>query len=146
MPGVLELVVRRPAIVDHGAAVVKSQDVLGDGTAARGVDDVSRGLLFDQRVQPGWVSAYSPAGLIRHNPVGLSHGLADGLVNRLAARGGAEDGVDAAAATEADTKQALQAARDFSVRHAALLVEFDDRGLGVWSQLSRGGTKSIGGL
>jgi hypothetical protein len=54
--------------------------------------------------------------------------------------------VGAAAATEADTKQALQAARDFAVRQAALFVEFDDGGLGIWSQLGSSGAKSVGRL
>src|SRR5262249_34755750 len=99
VPGVLELVVRRPAIMDHGAVVVESQDVLSHGTAARRVDDVSGGLGADQRVQPGWVSAHAPAGFIGHHPVGLSHSLADGLVDRLATSSGPQDGMDAAAAT-----------------------------------------------
>jgi hypothetical protein len=66
-------------------------------------------------------------------PVGSSHRLADGLIDRLAACSGPQDDMDAASTTEADTKQALQAARDFSVRHAALLVEFDNGGLGIGS-------------
>ena len=54
--------------------------------------------------------------------------------------------MDAAAATETDTKQALQAACDFAVRQATLFVEFDDGGLGIRSQLSGGGTESVGSL
>jgi len=34
VPGVLELVVRRPAVVDHGAVVIEPQDGLGHGAAA----------------------------------------------------------------------------------------------------------------
>ena len=44
--GLLELVVRRPAVVDHGAVVVEAQDGLGHGTAAARVDDVSGGLWY----------------------------------------------------------------------------------------------------
>ena len=67
--GVLELVVRGPAVVDHGAVVVEAQDGLGHGAAAGWVDDVSGGLRPDQCVQPGGVPAHAPAGLIRNNPV-----------------------------------------------------------------------------
>ena len=62
------------------------------------------------------VSAHPPARLIGHHPVGLTHGLADGLVDRLAASGGPQHGVDTAAPTEGDAKQALQAAGDLAVR------------------------------
>src|SRR5262249_297315 len=55
-----------------------------------------------------------------------SHRLPDGLIDWLAAGSGAQDGVDAAAATEPDTKQTLQAACDFAVRQATLFVQFDD--------------------
>jgi hypothetical protein len=54
--------------------------------------------------------------------------------------------VDAAATAEPDSKQALQAARDFAVRQAALFVEFDDGGLSIWSQLSGRSAEGIGGL
>jgi hypothetical protein len=54
--------------------------------------------------------------------------------------------VDAAAATEGDPEEALQAARDLAVRQAALLVEFDDGGLGVGPQLRRGSTQGVGRL
>src|SRR5262249_18725225 len=88
MQGFLELVVRRPTVVNHGAIVVESQDVLGHDTAARRVDDVSGGLRADQRVQPGWVSANPPTAFIGHHPVGLSHRLADGLIHWLATASG----------------------------------------------------------
>src|SRR6516164_5460083 len=61
--GVLELVVRRPAVVDHGAVVVRSHEGLGHGAAAGRVDDVSRRLRADQRMQPGGQAAYPPTGL-----------------------------------------------------------------------------------
>ena len=144
--GILELVVRRPAIVNHGAIVVESQDGLGHGTAAGRVDDVSGGLRSDQRVQPGRVSAHPPAGLIGHDPVGLTHGLADGLVDRLAASSGPQDGVDAATPTEGDAEQASQAAGDLAMREAALLVEFDDGSLCIRSQLSGSGAEGVGRL
>src|SRR5690242_21112892 len=146
MQGLLELVIRGPAVVDHDAVVVQSQDVLGHATAACRVNDVSRGLRADQRVQPGRVSSDSPSGFIGHHPVGLSHRLPDGLIDRLAAACGAQDGMYAAAATEPDTEKALQAASDFAVRQTTLLVEFDDSGLGIRSQLGGSGAESVGGL
>src|SRR5262249_34319882 len=74
------------------------------------------------------------------------HRLADVLIGWLAAGGGPQDGVDAATATERDAEQALQAAHDLAVRQAGLLVEFDDGGLSVRSQLGRGGAEGVGRL
>src|SRR6516162_1802622 len=122
MQGLLELVVRRPAVVDHGAVVVESQDVLGHGTAARRVDDVGGGLRADQGVQPGRVSAHPPTGLVGHHPGGFAHGLAYGLVDRLATGGSPKHSVNTAATTEGDTEKTSQAAGDLAVRQSTLLV------------------------
>src|SRR5262249_13144989 len=138
-----ELVVRGPAVVDQGAVVVEPQDGLGDGTATGRVDDVSGGLRPDQGVQPGRVAAHPPAGLVRHHPVRLSYGLADGLVDRLAARGGPQHGVNATATTERDAEEACQAAGDLAVRQAGLLVEFDDGGRGIGPQLGGGCAEGV---
>src|SRR5262245_22167646 len=144
--GALELVVGRPAVVDHDAVVAEPQDGLGDVPAAGRVDDVSGGPGPDHGVQPRRASAHAPAGLVGHHPVRLPHGLSDGLIGRLAAGGGPENGVDAAATTERDAEEALQAAHDLAVRQAALLVEFDDGGLGVGPQLGRGSSERVGRL
>ena len=146
VPGVLELVVRRPAVVDHEAVVVRPQDALGHGAAAGRVDDVGGGLRPGQRVQPGRASAYPPARLIRCDPFGIPERMTNAFVDRLAAGGGPQNGVDAATPTELDTEQALQAAHDLAVRQATLLIEFDDGGLGIGSQLGRGGAKGVGRL
>src|SRR5262249_36249852 len=103
-------------------------------------------LWSDQRVQPGRVSAHPPAGLIGNHPVGLTHGLADGLVGRLAAGSGPQDGVDAATSTERDPEEACPAAGDLAVRESALLVEFDDSGLGIGPQLRGSSTQGVGRL
>jgi hypothetical protein len=50
VPGVLEQVVWRPAVVDHGAAVLATQDGVSHRAAAGRVDDISGGLRPDQRV------------------------------------------------------------------------------------------------
>src|SRR5262249_8262509 len=146
MPGVLELVIGRPAVVDHSAVVVEPQDGLGHGAAAGRVDDVGSGLRSGQRVQPGRGSAHPPAGLVGNHPFGLPHGLADGLVNWLAARGSTQHGVDAAAPTEPNAEEAFQAAGDLAVGEAALLVEFNDSSLGIGPELHSGGPKGIGRL
>jgi hypothetical protein len=54
--------------------------------------------------------------------------------------------VDAAATTEWDTEEAAQAAGDLAVGEPALLVEFDDGGLGIRPQLSSGGAEGVGRL
>src|SRR5262245_26466895 len=94
-------------------------------------------------MQPGRVSAHSPAGFIGYNPVGLTHGLADGRVDRLASGSRSQHTVDTATGTERDAKQASQAADALAMRQPALLVEFDDGGLGIRSQLSGSGAQRI---
>jgi hypothetical protein len=54
--------------------------------------------------------------------------------------------VDAAAPTERDAEEAFQTADNLAVREPALLVEFDDGGLGIGSQLSGGGAEGVGRL
>src|SRR5262249_62060899 len=133
--GVVELVVRGPAVVDHGAVVVEPQDGLGHAPAAGRVDDVCGGLRPNQGMQPGGVPTHAPAGLIRNNPVRLTHGLPDGLVGRLAASSGPQHGLHAAAAAERDAEEAFQALGDLAVREPALLVEFNDSSLRIGSEL-----------
>ena len=54
--------------------------------------------------------------------------------------------MDAATTTERDAEEALQAAHDLPMRQAGLLVEFDDSGLSIRSQLGRGGAEGVGCL
>jgi hypothetical protein len=82
VPRVLELVVKRSTVVDHGAAVVEPENGLGHGTAAGRVDDIRCGLRSHQRVQPGGVSTHPPSRLVGHDPLGLAHRLSGGLVHR----------------------------------------------------------------
>src|SRR5262249_1318927 len=105
MMSIDEAVVRRPAVVDQGAVVIEAQAGLGHGSVGGGGDEGSGGLWPDQGVQPGRVPAPPPARLIGHNPVGLTHGLADGLVDRLAAGRRPQHGLNTATATERDAKQ-----------------------------------------
>src|SRR5262249_2684124 len=59
---------------------------------------------------------------------------------------GPQHGMNAAPSAEGDAEQALQTTGDLAVRQPTLLVEFDDGGLRIRSQLSRGGAEGIGGL
>src|SRR5262245_5590594 len=92
------------------------------------------------------MSAHAPAGLVGHHPGGGAHGLANGRVDRLATRGRPQHGVNTATTTEGNTEQAFKAAGDLAMRQSALLVEFDDGGLGIGPQLSRGRTQGVGRL
>src|SRR5262249_24705196 len=83
---------------------------------------------------------------VRHHPVGLPQVLAYRFVDRFAASSGPQHDVDATATTERDAEEALQAAGDFAVRQAALLVEFNDRGLGIGSPVGRGGAGAVARL
>jgi hypothetical protein len=49
VPGVLELVVRGPAVVDHRAVVVEPQDGFGHGAATGGVDDANYPVVISTR-------------------------------------------------------------------------------------------------
>ena len=135
-----ELVVR---LIDASRS---STEQFSYSTSARWVEDINGGPRTDQGVQPDRVSSDPPARLIGHHPIRPNHRLADGLLDRLAAGSSPEDRVDAAAATEVDTEKAFQAASDFAVRQTALLVEFDDRGLSIGTELSNGGTESVRSL
>jgi hypothetical protein len=97
-------------------------------------------------VEPGGVAADPPAGFVGYDPFGLPQRLANALIDWLAAGGGPQHGVGAAATTERDAEQALQAAGDLAVRQPTLLVEFDDGGLGVRTQLGCGGAEGVGRL
>src|SRR5262249_28105526 len=92
------------------------------------------------------MSAHPPARLVGYDPFGLPHRLANVLIDRLAAGGGPQNGGPAARPPERDAKKALQTAHDLAVRQAALLVEFDDGGLGVRSQLGCGSAEGFGRL
>src|SRR5262245_43042830 len=76
----------------------------------------------------------------------MANVLANGLVDRFAAGGGPQHGVDAAATAEGDAEEAFQTANNLAVREPALLVEFDDSSLRIGSQLGRGGTQGVGRL
>src|SRR5262249_56391898 len=109
-------------------------------------EDVGGGLRPDQCMQPGRMAAPPPAGLVGHHPVRLSHGLADSLIDRLAAGGGPQDGVDATAAAEGDAKETSQAAGDLAMREPALLVKFNDSSLRIGSELRGSGAEGVGRL
>src|SRR5262249_7748292 len=77
---------------------------------------------------------------------GLTRGLPDGLVGRLAASRGPHHGLHTAAAAERDAEEAFQALGDLAMREPTLLVEFDNGGLGIRPQVSRGAAESVGSL
>ena len=52
----------------------------------------------------------------------------------------------AAATRQADTEQGLKDAADFTMRHAGLLVEFNDGGLSIGAKLGGRGAERIGSL
>ena len=138
-----EVIVGRPAVVDHDAGVVGAQDTPGRFARARGVDDVDGGVGSDQGVQPGFVAADVPAGLVQGGPGRLLHGLADRSVNRFGTPRCPQDDVRAATARQTDAEQAVQDAANLAVGHATLLVEFDDGRLGIGPQLSGSGTQGV---
>jgi hypothetical protein len=52
----------------------------------------------------------------------------------------------AAATRQTEAEQGLTDAADLAMRHAGLLVEFDDRGPRIGTEVGRGGTKRVGCL
>src|SRR6185295_14972347 len=146
MEGVCEIVVDRPAIVDHLACIVAAEDAGGDGAGTGRVNDVGSGLFADDGVEPGLGAADVPTGFVGHDPRSGFDGCADFLVDRLGAPGGAEHDLDAAATRDRDAEEGFEDAADLAVRHAGLLVELDDRRLGVGAELGGGGAEGVGGL
>jgi hypothetical protein len=71
--------------MNHHARVVCTNKALGHSTGARRVDDVSSRLSAYQRVQPGTPATDMPAGFVGDDPCRLGDGLADRIVDRLAA-------------------------------------------------------------
>src|SRR5262249_41368555 len=100
----------------------------------------------NQGVQPGGVSAHAPARLVGYDPFGLPHRLANALIDRLAAGGGAQHDVNTATTTERDTEKTLQAAGDLAVRQAGPLVEFGHGGSGMGRRWGGGGAEGVGRL
>src|SRR5262249_6765689 len=129
MAGLRKVVVRGPAIVNHHARIVCADEALGYGSRASRGDDVSGRLTARQRVEPGTQAADMPAGFIRDDPVRSRDGLADRVVDWLAAPRCSQHGVDTAARRQGDAEQALQDAANLAVRQTSLLVQLDDRGL-----------------
>src|SRR5579884_2491789 len=146
MLGLEKVVVGRPTVVDHHTGIVEAKEALGRLARTCRVDDIRGGVGADEGVQPGFLAADVPAGLVQHGPGRLSDGLADGLVDWCGTPPGPQDNVGAAAAAEADAEDSVEEAADLAVGHAALLVEFDDGRLGIGAELSGGGSQGIGSL
>src|SRR2546428_3205992 len=84
MPRLLELVVRRPAIMDQHARVRSLEDAHGHG-AGTVADRVYGSAAGHQRVQPSRAAANAPAGLVEHYLPGPPYGCTESLVGRLQA-------------------------------------------------------------
>src|SRR5262249_59402955 len=72
--------------------------------------------------------------------------LADGLGGRVGGGGGPEAGGDAAGPAELDSEKAFQGAGGLAMGGGGLVVEFDDGGLGIGSELGSGGAEGVGRL
>jgi hypothetical protein len=146
MPGQREIIVRRPAVVNHDAIIVASQDTLGHLAAARRIDGIDGALGTDERMQPGELATQTPAGFVQDGPVGVGQRRAQLGIDRFTALGGTQHGVGRTAAAQVDAEQTLQDTGYLAVRQAGLLVEFDHGGLGVGPELGCGRSQGIGSL
>ena len=146
MLGIRKVVVRRPAIVNHDAGVIEAKNALGRFAGTRRIDDIGSGVFANQSVQPGILAADMPARFVEDGPRRCLDGVANILVDRLAAFGGTQDDMGAAAARQADAEQRLKNAADLAVRHAGLLVEFDDGGLSIGAKLCCCRAERVGSL
>src|SRR5207302_3149503 len=130
----------------HQAGVIEAEHALGRFAGARRIDDIGGRGFANQAMQPGALAADVPTGFVEHGPGGFLDGFTDARVDRLTALGRTQDDMGAAAARQANAEEGLEDAADFAMRHAGLLVEFNDGGLGVGSELSGGGPECIGRL
>ena len=83
-----EPVIGRPAVMDHHAIIVCSDNRFGDLVPAPDVDVIQRHPGRDESVHPGELAADAPAGLVGYDPRGYGHGGEDSLIgsHRRAAR------------------------------------------------------------
>src|SRR5260221_3916676 len=146
MAGALEVVVGRPAVVSKRAAVSDAKKPLGRLVTAGGIDEVSRGPAGNEDMQPSKQPADAPAGLIGHDSGRATHGSTNGLVDRLARSPGTQQDMSGPAARQCDAEEVAQDSRDFAMRQASVLIQFDNGGLSVGAELGCGGPERIGGL
>jgi hypothetical protein len=144
---VLEAIVGRVAVMSHAAGPVDADDVFEDvGTSLR-VDAIQGGpVVADPGVEPDGSPSEAPAGFVRGDVAGSDELLGDLFVSRFEASGRAGDDLRGGAASDLDAEALVEEVGDLAVRQSGPLVEIDDGGLGVGTDLAGGGAGRVGGL
>src|SRR5690606_32633833 len=110
------------------------------------VDQIRRGVLADDRVQPGHESADTPAGFVGHK-IGRGLELLDNrITGRLDTLGHAEHGLTNPRTGDGNLEESAHQRSRLAVRKAHLLVEHDGQRLGVWPKLAGAAAQRVGRL
>lgn len=144
--GLLEEIVRRPAVVTHASVVVRSQNRLGYIMAPAGTNHTERGRWRDEYPQPLQPAGDLPAGFVRIDKVTPSHDLLNRLIGRLVPFGDTKDYLGRSAPAHRDSEGLVQQALDVTVTESILVLHHRDQRLQIRAQLRRGGPEGIRGL
>src|SRR6202035_1873978 len=95
------------------------------------------------RVEPGGMPANPPAGFVRRQVLCGFDAFFDLLIDRLQSPARPQDHLSTGTTSQHDAEQLIESAGDLAVGHAGTLVEIDDGGLGVGTELTTGSTGGV---
>ncbi len=146
MSGFQKLVVRRPAIVDHGSRIVGPQDLRSDLEAAAWPDHISGGLCGHKRPEPLEKTGNLPAGFVRIDDRALAHHNQNRPVDIATALGRSQHDLGRTAPRKRHAKGVHEKARNLAMGKSQFLVQLDRQRLRLWPNLTGSGPQGIGGL
>ena len=147
MDRVLEAIVSRVAIMCHAARPIQADDILQHiGTASRVDGEERRSAVTDPTVEPDGVPSHAPTGLVRRQILRIPKPFGDLLVCRLQLPPSSKHDLGTRPAGNADAKHLREHRGNFTVRQTGVLVQIDDRGLGIRAELTLRGAGGIADL
>ena len=109
-------------------------------------DDVAGGVVTNPGVEPGGVPSDTPPRFVGGDLVRGSQPVLDLGVSGSQPSAGAQHDLGTGPARQGDAEEAVEDGGDFAVGQAGVLVEYDDGGLGIRSDLAGGGAAGVAGL
>jgi len=145
--GIGEAIIRRVTVVCHVAGPADANDFLENGSTTTRVDGETGGpIVSGPTVQVDGLAAEFPTGFIGCEMLSIADVLLDFFVGRLEFSAHTQHGLSTGAACQVDAIGMLKSVGDLAIRHAAVLVEIGDGGLGIRTDLTGRGTDDIGSL
>jgi len=130
--------------VGHRARPVKTDDFAQDLGAASRVNGETRGpVAADPTVEPGGVPSDPPAGFVRRQVGGSLDPFLDLLINGLQSLARPQHDLSTGTTGQVDAEELLERVGDLAIGHAGTLIEIDDGGLGVGTELALGGAGGV---